>query len=108
MAVNWDSLVHGPVMEAFGEAALYMPKAGGVPFAITGVFDEAYAEVQELGDQAVSSASPVLGVQLSQFPAPPKVKDKVTVLTSGTVYVVSVVEPDGHGWAKLFLNVGPG
>lgn len=104
MAVDWDSLVHGPVMAAFGEAALYAPAAGGAPFAITGVFDEAYAEVQELGDQPVSSASPVLGVQLSQFPAPPDIRDQVTILASGTVYVVSVIEPDGHGWAKLFLN----
>lgn len=104
MAVDWDGLVHGPVADAFGQAALYAPFAGGAPFTITGVFDEAYAEVQELADQPVASASPVLGVQLSQFPTPPVIKDQLTILASGTVYVVSVVEPDGHGWAKLFLN----
>lgn len=104
MAVDWDSLVHGPVTAAFGEAVLYAPFAGGDPFTITGIFDEAYAEVQELGDQPVSSVSPVLGVQLSQFPVPPAIKDQLTIQATGTVYVVSVVEPDGHGWAKLYLN----
>lgn len=104
MAVDWDNLVHGPVTEAFGEAALYAPFSGGPPFTITGIFDEAYAEVQELGGQPVSSASPVLGVQLSQFLVPPAIKDQVTIQATGTVFVVSVVEPDGHGWAKLYLN----
>lgn len=104
MTVDWDALVHGPVAAVFGEPVLYTP-ATGEPFTITGVFDEAYAEVQVIEGVPVSSVKPVLGVRLSDFGAtPPDSGDTLTIIRTGTVYVVSNPNPDGHGWAKLTLN----
>jgi len=103
MAVDWDALVHGPVAATFGEPVLYAPAAGGT-FSISGIFDEAYTEVQVLDGVPVSSVKPVMGVRLAQFPAPPEPDDTLTIERTGTTYVVANVNPDGHGWAKLMLN----
>jgi len=104
MAVDWDALVHGSVERAFGEPVLYAP-AAGAPFTISGVFDEAYGQVEIVEGAPVSSVVPVLGVRLSAFGAtPPDTGDRLTISRTGTVYAVSNVKPDGHGWAQLSLN----
>lgn len=107
--IDWDALVIGPLLEVFGEAVqpTYTPvKAGGAPYAIDGVFDRAYLSVAQL--DAVSAAStvkPVLGVRESEFSAPPQVDDLVYVPSVNLTYIVRNVESDGHGWAKLELNM---
>lgn len=104
MALDWDALTHAAVSDAFAEPVLYQP-AGGGSFTIHGVFDEAYAEVQVLDGVPVSSVSPVLGVWLAQFGGtPPEAGDRLTLVRTGTAYVVNNVNPDGHGWAILPLN----
>lgn len=104
MALDWDALTHAAVSDAFAEPVLYQP-TGGAPLTISGVFDEAYAEVQELDGVPVSSVFPVLGVRLSQFgDTPPDSGDRLTIVRTGTTYVVNNVNPDGHGWATLPLN----
>lgn len=115
MAVDFDSLVVGPCMAIFGGDILYTARAGGA-IRITGVFNEAYLDVDPLGrgglasetaswgyQGAISSEMPVLGVQLSQFlPGEPLQGDEL--VARGTTYVVREVRPDGQGGALLLLN----
>lgn len=114
--IDWGAVVLGPCMAIFGEPVTYTP-AGGQDQQITGVFDRAYLEMLPLGGGRgmeplgfgsggnITAARPVLGVQLSQFAAPPKQNDRLVV--HGITYSVAEVQDDGHGWAKLRLNKAP-
>ena len=104
--INWDSLVLGPTLAQFGEAVTYT-YATGAPISITGVFDEQYLGVEPADGQTVTSAMPVLGVQLSQFPARPQQGDGVFIVRTAQRFIVREVRPDGHGAAKLMLNDAP-
>ena len=101
--INLDKNVLGPLMSVFGEPVTYIP-AIGIPFGISGVFDEAYHEVDLASGIGITTDMPVLGVQLSMFPAQPRQGDQITVTRLGATFVVKEVRPDGHGWAKLMLN----
>lgn len=117
MAVDWDGLVLAPCMEVFGETAVYTAAAAGfgdfafgesgfgstAPFEITGVFDEAYREVDLLDGPGITTAMPVLGIRLAEFSSPPAQGDQLIV--RGQTFVVREVRPDGHGGAKLMLNL---
>ncbi|MTK12701.1 MAG: hypothetical protein F8N39_11630 [Clostridiaceae bacterium] len=104
MAINWDQMVLSPVMSVFGESATYLPAVGS-PFAVTGVFDEAYRELELVDDMAaISTSMPVFGARLAEFPGPPKQGDKVFIQSVNATFVVREVRPDGHGGAKLMLN----
>ncbi|WP_428492159.1 head-tail joining protein [Rhodopila sp.] len=115
MAVDFDALVIGPCIAVFGEAVMYY---GEAIFPITGVFDEAYLELTPLGVGgmsdgnfgAVSTEKPVLGVQLSQFPVQhqPEQDDTLVVVRTNATYRVKEVRVDGHGGAKLLLNLQAG
>lgn len=116
MPVDWSAVVTGPCLAVFGEPVTYLSAVGG-QFQITGVFDEAYLELTPMGrgpglaseafafgsPGAISTEMPVLGVQMSQFPIPPAQGDQLTV--RGNTYAVKEVRPDGHGAAKLLLNM---
>jgi len=113
MAVDWNDLVISPCLAEFGEAVSYTPAGGALIPGLTGVFDVEYLdlEISETGTRIgmptnITTAHPVLGVQLSAFPAgiSPAQGDAVTVLSNGVAYLVKEVRPDGHGWAKLLLN----
>lgn len=101
--VDWDSLVLGPVQGVFGEPITFLP-AIGAPLSTTGIFDEAYREVDLAGGTAVTTEHPVLGIRTSQFPALPLQGDQVIVPSRGKTYVIREVQIDGHGAAKLLLN----
>jgi hypothetical protein len=121
MAVDWDALVIGPTVAEFGIAATYRSQSASFP--ITGVFDEAYLELTPFGrgglidaegfnlgaPGSITTEMPVLGVQLSQFPAPPEQADTLFIppclANPGGTYVVKEIRSDGHGWAKLLLNL---
>ena len=104
MAVDWDQAVLGPVMAVFGEPVTYCPAAGG-SFPITGVFDEAYRDLLLVDDSAgITTETPVLGVRLAEFPAPPLQNDTLTIGSVGCTYAVREVRLDGHGYAKLMLT----
>lgn len=104
--IDWDGLVLGPAIAQFGEAVTYT-FANWIAVSITAVFDEQYIGVEPANGQAVATAMPVLGVQLSQFPAPPQQGDSVLIQRTGERFVVREVRPDGHGAAKLMLNDAP-
>ena len=111
--IDWDGLVIGPTTSAFGETVTY--NGAGFTLQIVGVFDEAFLELTPLGrgdltsegisfglPGAITTAMPVLGVQLSQFVSgPPQQSD--TLQARGATYTVKEVQTDGHGWARLLL-----
>jgi hypothetical protein len=115
MAIDWDGLVIGPTVATFGEPVTYHAQNGVFP--IMGVFDEAYLELTPLGRGGMASESmsfgypgsittemPVLGVQLSQFPAISQPTQADALEARGAWYSVKEVRIDGHGGAKLLLN----
>lgn len=120
MAVDWDSLVIGPTIGVFGESALYI--IGNDSFTIMGVFDEAYIELTPLGrggmidtegfslgsPGAITTETPVLGVQLSQFKPWQQPDQGHLVQIRDVIYYVKEVRPDSHGSAKLLLNMWRG
>ena len=116
MPVNFDALVIGPCMRAFAEPVQYQPQVGA-PFAVEGVFDEAYQALLPLGGAhgieplaiggmaGTDSTGPALGVRLTSFTAlpasPPTQGDQLTV--RGKPFLVRDVRPDGLGGAMLLL-----
>lgn len=113
MAIDWDVLVLAPVMGVFGEGQpddpstwpTYTPR-GQTPFQLANaVFDAEYEVVTVEADGVPTSTKrPVLGVRTALFPAGfPAQNDQVTIPSVGKTYVVSNVQPDGHGHAKLIL-----
>ena len=102
--IDWDGLVHGPVMGVFGESARveYTP-AGGSSFFVDGIFDEAARPVRLVTDPDVNEVSPLLGVRLTLFPLgyDPRNAKGDTFVVRGITYVVKDGKPDSHGWAIL-------
>ncbi|WP_321944613.1 head-tail joining protein [Burkholderia cenocepacia] len=105
MPIDWNAEVIGPLMGVFGEPITYRPLSGG-SLSITGVFDNAYLKevMFEDASSGVTEVSAVLGVQLSQFPAPPVQNDQLSIPSVNSTYVVRQVRPDSRGAAKLLLN----
>jgi hypothetical protein len=107
VSIDWDKNVIGPLMKVFGESFTFTPlvsQPAAAPYAITGVFDEAYIGVALAGGTEVTTESPVLGVQLSQFAVQPKQADEALCQRTGESFVEKEVRIDGHGSAKLLLN----
>ena len=105
MAINWDSLLLGPVMATFGEAITYTPR-GGAPIAITdAVFDEESADIAIGEDAQVSTQrKPLCGIRTAALaPASANQGDTLTRTGTGVVYIVKDVIPDGHGHVRLIL-----
>lgn len=104
MPIDWDKTVLGPTVAVFGEPATFLPAVGS-PRAVTGVFDEAYREV-DLADPLVgaTTAAPVFGIRTADFVTLPVQGDQLRVPSVGKLYVIKEVRPDGHGWAKLMLG----
>jgi hypothetical protein len=101
--IDWDSLVLGPLQGVFGQPVTHLPAVGD-PQAGSGIFDEAYREVDLAGGMAVTTESPVLGIRTSEFPVLPKQGDQLIVQSVGKTFVIREVQVDGHGAAKLLLN----
>jgi hypothetical protein len=111
MAIDWDSLVIGPLHGVFAEPATYMPLAGG-SFPITVVFDDAYLKDAMFEDSSsgVTEVSACVGVQLSQFQADPQQNDQLFLPANpatrrlAATYVVRQPRPDSRGGARLLLS----
>lgn len=104
MAIDFDQLLHGPVMRAFGEpTGVQYTFAGGGSIVIDGIFDEGARPVRLVDDPDVNEVAPLLGVRLSQFPAGfnPRNAKGDTFVARGVAYVVTDGKPDSHGWAQL-------
>jgi hypothetical protein len=116
MSVDWDRFLLAPVMAVFGEDLLsastlprYMPAAPGAAAfdLVDAVFDREFQEIVMIDEVPNATMRPVLGVRLALFAAPPVQNDKVFIPSVGVTYIVREVRPDGHGWAKLMLNMVP-
>ncbi|HEX7853870.1 MAG TPA: hypothetical protein VF503_09260 [Sphingobium sp.] len=109
MSLDWDKLVLGPAMGIFGENGegqlpTFTPR-GLAPFALRdAVFDDQFliVTVNDDGTQTTST-QPCLGVRNSLFERPPAQNDRVAVPATGKTYLVSDVQPDGHGHSRLML-----
>lgn len=101
--VDWDKFVIGPTIQVFGEPVTYQP-TGGSAFVVSGIFDEAYREVDLAGGMAATTEVPVLGVRMADFPTPPQQDDTLVIQRLNATYAVREVRLDGHGGAKLMLN----
>jgi hypothetical protein len=102
--IDWDTLVIGPTVKVFGEPFTYLSQTFA-PFDFTGVYDEAYREVDLAGGMGVTTTQPVVGIQLSQFPITPAQDDLLTCHRTSETFKVREARPDGHGWMKLHLNL---
>jgi hypothetical protein len=80
------------VLACFGEDIRYCPKAG-VPQNIKGIYDEAYARAELVGDAVVSSTGPAVVVLASDVSQPSTEGD--TIERGGKLWHVSGVEPSG-------------
>lgn len=106
--IDFDTLASEPAVETFGEPVTYTPQ-GHDPFALNGIFDEAYAASEfriSRHDQPVSTVGPGLGVRLADFPVgvKPQQGDTLTVTRTGESFTVADVQPDGLGFVYLILN----
>lgn len=108
--IDWDRLVLEPLEAVFGEGEqggeqiMYHPLYGD-PYAIDGVFDEAYRDADLIdGLVGANTTMPVLGVRLARFQCPPKQNDQVVIPRTGKTYIIKDVQPDSHGSLKLMLG----
>lgn len=105
MSIDWDAVLLAPVDGVFGEAFTFIPKIGA-QYPGTGVFDEAYRQIDLAGGEAVTTECPVLGIRTSQCAVPLTQGDQVLRAKTGVIYTIREPQDDGHGWAKLLLNEG--
>ncbi len=105
--MDWTSLtndLHRAVIGAFGEPVRVQYTVGNAdPISVDGVFDEGARPVRIVTDPEVNEVVPMLGIQLSQFPAgfDPRNAQDDTFVVRGVTYVVKDGRPDSHGWAIL-------
>jgi hypothetical protein len=106
--IDLDALVIGPTIAIFGEPVTYADEQGVIQ-TVSGVFDSAYRALPALGGEYVMDIHstvlvPVLGVRMSDFPVSPYQGMELTIRSN--VYAIKEVQTDGHGHAKLLLNLG--
>jgi hypothetical protein len=102
--IDWDALLHAPVMGVFGEAARVTYSIAGAPaITVDGIFDEGSTAIDALAQPGVLALQPRLGIRLSQFPPDfePRNARGDTFVARGRTYVVTKGDPDGKGWAIL-------
>lgn len=117
--IDWQTKVVGPCQAAFGQPAQIL--WNGQMFDLSGTFDEAYAETDVADGMPVTTVSPSIGintadVSLGGEPLSALQGARVTVYASpfpggapvvDTDYIVQEAQADGHGWARLILNLAP-
>lgn len=111
MPVDFDALLNNPMLDVFGEDAVYTPVRSAPlspAFVIKGSFERHHSVVldeiarSEMKAPGHSTTVPVLTVRLAAFSALPKQNDKVAV--RGETYFVYDIQPDGEGCADLVLR----
>lgn len=102
--VDWDELLHAPLMGVFSEDTPVQYSVAGAPaISVDGIFDEGARPVRLVTDPEVNEIAPMLGIRLAQFPAgfEPRNANGDTFVVRGVTYVVKDGKPDSHGWAIL-------
>ncbi|TAM50225.1 MAG: hypothetical protein EPN57_20610 [Paraburkholderia sp.] len=113
MPFDWRAVtdkVNGIAVKTFGEVerVLFMPASGATPYAVDGIFDEAFLDLSVIDGVQVATVQPRLGIQLSQFTVPPAQDDQLQLIRTGAVYVVREARLDGWGGGGLMLNLVSG
>lgn len=102
--IDWDTLLHLPMMKVFGEQSrVPYTSLGGWSGTVDGIFDEGAHAVRVVVDPEVNEVRPLLGIRLSQFPYSydPRNAKGDSFIVKGRTYIVKDGKPDGHGWAQL-------
>lgn len=110
MALDLSALVIAPCIAAFGEKALGNPvptyvQGGSDPFALDGIFDDGWHEVDLLpGAMPVTSSQPTFGYRAADLPAGITSAQGDLITIRGQLYQVKEPRPDSHGGVRLMLN----
>lgn len=106
--VDFDAQVNAVCVATFPTAVSYKAKGRDERFDITGVFDEAWADVATTKrggfSLPVSTTKPCLGVRGSDFPegVEPAQGDTFRLKSNNKRYEVADTKPDGiSGWVLL-------
>ena len=111
--IDWDALLLGPLNRVFGQQAEYTTPDGSSSWLITGVFDEAYTDVDVVNGEPVTTTHPCFGFPVSLMSGRVQKSGKLFVPAApgaplqDTIYIVKQVRNDGHGWCRLMLNLAP-
>lgn len=81
---------------------IYFPKRAGGSFSIRGVYDEDYIRNDPDIDEPLSDVSPILGVDLNEFPEHPQKDDELSI--NGVRFRVHEVREDSEKGADLYLH----
>lgn len=101
--LNFDALVVGACMQAFGEPVIFQPRRGA-PVPITAVFDENLKISTFVGGDEVVETKSMLGCQASQFPGTiPQQNDRF--LIEGRLWRAIDVLTDGHGHISIHVGL---
>lgn len=103
--IDFDALVLGPCVTAFGEEVTFTP-AIGPEITVSGIFDKAYQRVEFQGDVPVTTTGPMLGCQASSFTGDIPVQDDIFTIR-GIDYRVVDVAADGQGHLNIQLMLAP-
>jgi hypothetical protein len=118
--IDWQTKIVAPCARVFGQPATITWKGQAFP-QLSRVFDEAYSQVDVAEGMPVTTVRPCLGintadVDLGGQPLSALQGALVIVLASpfpggspavDTAYIVQEARADGHGWARLMLNLAP-
>ncbi len=103
----------GVAVRAFSAPLVELiPGGSGSPVVLVAVFDSSHIEVDPETGAPVSSNNPVLGVRMSDLPAPPIPGSdliRVSGLSGGMAwangtYKINDAQPDGVAGATLYLK----
>ncbi|MBB4863348.1 hypothetical protein HNP46_002195 [Pseudomonas nitritireducens] len=107
--IDWDGLVLAPLENIFGEGeqggevVMYYP-VSGAPYAIDGIFDEAWRDTELIDPLGATNAKPVLGTRLARLKALPVQDDQVYIPRTRKRYIVIEPRQDSHGSVTLILG----
>lgn len=117
---EWPELANDVLavcMDSFAVPVVHLPDAGGGPYSRRGSYAAAAQAVDLKTEVPVSSASPSLGIQLSEWVVAPEEEDVVRIEAAVAVrlglgvanvdFIVEDVQRDGQGGAKLILKRKP-
>lgn len=113
--INWQDKTLAPLVSVFGQPAIYTrtSEKWSIEYPFSGVFDEAYEELDIADGVQTATKSPCIGINLADLPFEPKQKDQILVRAAfgapkqDTLYAVKKVISDGHGGCRLLLNIAP-
>jgi hypothetical protein len=100
--LDFDALVVGPCMQAFGEPFDFLPQRGRAVPGLIGVYTDKYVETTFTGGDEVTDTKTALGIQASQFPAAlPAQNDRLRI--RGRLWRIAEALEDGHGHILLHI-----